>query len=34
VIGGTWPLAEAAEALERIASRGTVGKLLIDPLLT
>lgn len=32
VIGGTWPLAEAAEALERIASRDTVGKLLIDPL--
>lgn len=32
VIGGTWPLAEAAEALERIASRETVGKLLIDPL--
>lgn len=31
VIGGTWPLADAAEALERIASRATVGKLLIDP---
>jgi NADPH2:quinone reductase len=30
-IAGTWPLAEAAEALERIASRSTVGKLLIDP---
>ena len=34
VIGGTWPLAEAAGALERIASRDTVGKLLIDPLTT
>lgn len=34
VIGGTWPLAEAAEALERIASRGTVGKLLIAPQLS
>ena len=34
VIGGTWPLAEAAGALEGIASRETVGKLLIDPLLT
>lgn len=34
VIGGTWPLAEAVGALEGIASRETVGKLLIDPLLT
>jgi NADPH2:quinone reductase len=32
-IAGTWPLADAAEALERIASGGTIGKLLIDPLL-
>lgn len=31
-IAGTWPLADAAEALERIASGGTIGKLLIDPL--
>jgi NADPH2:quinone reductase len=31
VLGGTYPLSEARQALEAIAARGTEGKLLLDP---
>jgi hypothetical protein len=31
LIEGVYPLADAAEVLERIHSRGTVGKLILKP---
>lgn len=31
VVGGTWPLSEAAEVHRKLASRQTAGKLLLDP---
>jgi NADPH2:quinone reductase len=31
VVGGTYPLAQAAEAHRALLSRGSVGKLVLDP---
>jgi len=31
VVGGTYPLADARRAHEDLRSRGTVGKLVLDP---